>query len=88
MEASPKIFIGQVPLSFGEDDLKPLVEQFGKVIELKIIRDSATGNSRGEVLFEPLSRTSLGIYSFSILLCLRRLRILDVVKSSRIGCVH
>ena len=46
-----KLFLGQVPRSFSETDLRPHVEEFGLVHELSILRDKVTGESKGEDTF-------------------------------------
>eukprot|EP00744_Colponema_vietnamica_P001147 GILI01001932.1.p1 GENE.GILI01001932.1~~GILI01001932.1.p1 ORF type:complete len:368 (-),score=139.80 GILI01001932.1:447-1550(-) len=53
MENSPnsriavKLFIARVPNTFSEEDLKPVLEEFGAVSELSILRDKATGAHKG-----------------------------------------
>ena len=47
---SVKLFIGQVPRSFTESDLRPFVEEFGPIHELSILRDKATGESKGRAV--------------------------------------
>jgi len=42
-----KMFVGQVPRSMDEDALKDFFEQFGPVHQLNVLRDKATGVSRG-----------------------------------------
>eukprot|EP00727_Mastigamoeba_balamuthi_P009428 m51a1_g5107 putative cugbp elav-like family member 3 isoform x9 (392) ;mRNA; r:324342-327377 len=42
-----KLFIGQVPRHFSEADLRPLFDPYGPIIEVAIIRQRATGESRG-----------------------------------------
>lgn len=44
---SLKLFIGQVPRHFSEEDLFPLFLQFGPVRELSVLRDRITGASKG-----------------------------------------
>ena len=43
-----KVFVGNIPYDFSEDDLKSIfdAEQF-KVVEIKLITDRITGKSRG-----------------------------------------
>ena len=42
-----KMFVGQVPRSMDEDDLKQFFEDFGPVHQLNVLRDKSTGVSRG-----------------------------------------
>ncbi|KAJ8773148.1 hypothetical protein K2173_028325 [Erythroxylum novogranatense] len=42
-----KIFVGGIPTTMKEDDLKEFFSKFGKVMEHEIIRDHATKRSRG-----------------------------------------
>lgn len=42
-----KMFVGQVPRSMDEDDLKQFFEEFGPVHQLNVLRDKTSGVSRG-----------------------------------------
>lgn len=42
-----KLFIGQIPKSMAEDELTPLFQQYGNIIELVIIRDKMSGAHKG-----------------------------------------
>jgi RNA recognition motif-containing protein len=44
---SAKLFVGQIPKDVTEDGLNSYFEEFGTIKELSIIRDTATGMSRG-----------------------------------------
>lgn len=46
------IYVGNLPLSLGEAELKELFEQQGAVESVKIIRDYATGRSKGFAFVE------------------------------------
>ncbi|KAH7939629.1 hypothetical protein HPB52_015367 [Rhipicephalus sanguineus] len=51
-----KMFVGQIPRSWDESDLKKMFEDFGPVYQINVLRDKATGTSRG------LSSLSLSHY--------------------------
>lgn len=42
-----KMFVGQIPRSWDEGDLKKMFEDFGPVYQINVLRDKATGTSRG-----------------------------------------
>jgi RNA recognition motif-containing protein len=42
-----KLFVGQVPRSMDEQDLRPVLETFGPLEDIVIIRDKLTGAHRG-----------------------------------------
>jgi len=42
-----KLFVGQIPYSYSEENLFPLFSQFGEVAEIVVIRDRFTFKSRG-----------------------------------------
>jgi RNA recognition motif-containing protein len=42
-----KIYVGNLPFSSNEDELKDLFAQYGEVSSVKIISDRNTGRSRG-----------------------------------------
>ena len=43
---SPKLFIGHIPRHFSEVDVRPMLEEFGELAELAILRDKLTQASR------------------------------------------
>ena len=43
-----KLFVGQVPKTFEEKDLRPFLEQYGAIHELSILRDKLTKAHKGE----------------------------------------
>lgn len=42
-----KMFVGQIPRYMGENDLQKLFAEFGPVYQLNVLRDKATGHSKG-----------------------------------------
>lgn len=44
---SVKLFVGQIPRQWGDEQLRPIFEQFGEVYELAVLRDRYRGTSRG-----------------------------------------
>ena len=45
---SVKMFVGQIPRTMEEDELKQLMEEYGPVYNVGIIRDRASGQHRGK----------------------------------------
>lgn len=46
-----KMFVGQVPKSMDEDQLREMFEEFGRVHSINVLRDKVTGVSKGELAF-------------------------------------
>ena len=46
VEESVKLFVGQIPKTYGEEDLKTLFSQFGEIQEALVLRDKATQMSK------------------------------------------
>nr|XP_023018013.1 CUGBP Elav-like family member 1 isoform X2 [Leptinotarsa decemlineata] len=42
-----KMFVGQVPRSMDENDLRSMFEEYGRVHSINVLRDKATGASKG-----------------------------------------
>lgn len=43
----PQLFVGNLPFSAGEDDLRTVFERFGRVSSVRVVCDPATRKSRG-----------------------------------------
>lgn len=46
-----KMFVGQIPRSMDENELRKMFEEFGPVFQLNVLRDKMTGQSKGEQFF-------------------------------------
>jgi RNA recognition motif-containing protein len=46
-EREVKLFVGQIPRSWGEAELEPVFAEFGAVNEIYVLRDKNTGRSKG-----------------------------------------
>jgi RNA-binding proteins (RRM domain) len=44
-----KMFVGQIPRSMDENDLRKMFEEFGRVHQINVLRDKVTGQSKGNV---------------------------------------
>ncbi|XP_049789557.1 CUGBP Elav-like family member 2 isoform X11 [Schistocerca nitens] len=42
-----KMFVGQIPRSMDENDLRKMFEEFGRVHQINVLRDKVTGQSKG-----------------------------------------
>lgn len=42
-----KMFVGQVPKSMDEEQLREMFEEFGRVHSINVLRDKVTGVSKG-----------------------------------------
>lgn len=46
-----KMFVGQVPRSMDENDLRQMFEEYGRVHSINVLRDKTTGASKGRKMF-------------------------------------
>ncbi|KAH9644121.1 hypothetical protein HF086_015451 [Spodoptera exigua] len=54
-----KMFVGQVPRSMDENDLRQMFEEFGRVHQINVLRDKITGASKVIQLFSRYNNDSL-----------------------------
>lgn len=47
MDEPSRMLISQLPRFMRESDLKPILEEFGSILDLSLVRDKRTGESRG-----------------------------------------
>jgi RNA recognition motif-containing protein len=47
-----KIYVGNLPYTIGEDELRGLFGSFGEIIKISLIRDKATRKSKGYAFIE------------------------------------
>eukprot|EP01079_Euglenida_sp_SAG-EU17-18_P001572 gene1572-442_t len=47
MATRAKLFVGQVPAIYEEHQLRPVFAEYGQILDLAILRDKMTGQSKG-----------------------------------------
>ena len=52
-----KLFIGNLPYKISEDEINDLFKDFGEVVNLNLIKDQFTGQSKGFAFVEMSSRS-------------------------------
>ncbi len=65
-----KMFVGQIPRSMDENDLRKMFEEFGPVFQLNVLRDKDTGQSKGKftILYSAVL-PSLHLSTISLSVC-------------------
>eukprot|EP00271_Cylindrocystis_brebissonii_P005206 TRINITY_DN17172_c0_g1_i1.p1 TRINITY_DN17172_c0_g1~~TRINITY_DN17172_c0_g1_i1.p1 ORF type:complete len:688 (+),score=262.13 TRINITY_DN17172_c0_g1_i1:187-2250(+) len=46
-DGTVKLFVGSVPRTIREEEIRPMFDEFGSVLEVALIKDKATGQQRG-----------------------------------------
>ena len=46
------MFVGQVPRTMDENELRGMFEEFGPVYQINVLRDKITGQSKGTTLYD------------------------------------
>lgn len=46
-----KMFVGQIPRSMDEEQLRVMFEEYGRVHQINVLRDKVTGQSKGKIIF-------------------------------------
>ncbi|KMT16295.1 hypothetical protein BVRB_3g054450 isoform A [Beta vulgaris subsp. vulgaris] len=65
-----KLFVGSVPRTVTEEEIRPLFEEQGKVLEVALIKDKRTGQQQGMYIVAVLNNCCLYSFLFSgVLLC-------------------
>lgn len=58
-----KMFVGQVPKSMDEDQLREMFEEFGRVHSINVLRDKVTGVSKGNWIRNFIQRSVFSSFS-------------------------
>lgn len=57
-----KMFVGQVPRSMDESDLRRMFEKYGRVHSINVLRDKATGASKGTCKIKNIRKRFCSIF--------------------------
>ncbi len=52
-----KLFIGNLPYKISEDELNDLFNEFGEIVNLKLVKDQFSGESKGFAFVEMATRS-------------------------------
>jgi len=77
---SVKMFVGQIPRTMEDDELKQIMEEYGPVYQLAIIRDRASGQHRGECVCVCSVLTQIHLVTTCI--CCAVLCLIELIKNS------
>lgn len=60
-----KMFVGQIPRSMDEDELRVMFEEYGRVHQINVLRDKVTGQSKGKrkIFFLGSGPTYLSVFT-------------------------
>ena len=50
-----KLFVGQIPKSYEDPDVRAILEPFGAIHELTVLKDRVTGTHKGKQAFPPFA---------------------------------
>ena len=50
-----KMFVGQIPRSMDENDLRKMFEEYGQVHQVNVLRDKISGQSKGKKIKEKIT---------------------------------
>jgi RNA recognition motif-containing protein len=56
-----KMFVGQIPRSMDENDLRKMFEDYGQVHQVNVLRDKISGQSKGTIAIAILSSKNKSI---------------------------
>ena len=57
-----KMFVGQVPRTMDENELRGMFEEFGPVYQINVLRDKITGQSKGTTKKQPVGTGFMSKY--------------------------
>lgn len=77
-----KMFVGQIPKDWGEDECRQLLQEFGEIYRLNILKDKRTGASRGTnrfIMIESMTSSRIrnlcsqdvSMFKFYVVVCSR-----------------
>ena len=81
-----KMFVGQIPRSMDENDLKKMFEEFGPIYQLNVLRDKITGQSKGKAIHQ-LSTALCSIVGYLSPCICHFITILQKLKPARKTCL-
>lgn len=83
-----KMFVGQVPRSMDEEDLKRMFSEFGDVYQLNVLRDKMSGQSKGtDTLYWYIHIVYMTVYAIMCFWILTSNTLLNIwQKSATILC--